>query len=213
MEMKSKFTKSAAWLAVLAVSAGAHANLIVNGDFENQPNFGINGDGSYTRLDPGQMPGWTIASGHSVTIHKNPGAYPTISGAYSVNTDGEGQNGHNADFYQDFATSAGVSYTLDYNWLGWMASGAVLDVRIEVASSGAIVVQDLQNWDNLGVHHRQLSFVGDGTDYRLRILENPESGFNDNSYIVDDFSVEAVPEPATLAIAGLAAAALLRKRK
>jgi hypothetical protein len=211
MEMTKQFSKAAVLTAILLAAVAAQANLLVNGDFEDQPNFGINGDGSYTRLEPGQLPGWTILANHSVTIHKNPGAYPTISGMYSANTDGEGNNGHNCDMYQDFATVAGQSYTLDYDWLGWSQSGSTLDIRISRVSDSNTVLDDQHNWDNLGVHHLSLDFIGDGSVYRLRVFGNPESGVNDNTFIVDNFDVSAVPEPATLA--GLGALALRRRRR
>ena len=41
-------------------------------------------------------------------------------------------------------------------------------------------------------------FSGSGDDLRLRIQENPASGYNDNAFIVENFSVTPVPEPASI---------------
>ena len=80
----------------------------MNGGFENEPNFGngVSGDGGYSALTGSQIPGWTIEPGHAATVH-NTAFYPFISGNFSINMDGEGFNGQNANLYQDFASSLG----------------------------------------------------------------------------------------------------------
>ena len=47
-------------------------NLLVNGGFENEPNWGggVSHDGGYTALIGNQLPGWTIEANHAVTIHR-----------------------------------------------------------------------------------------------------------------------------------------------
>lgn len=73
------------------------------------------GDAGCSGLTGTQMPGWTIEPGHGATVH-NTVLYPTISGGYSINMDGEGYNGVNADLYQDFGSALGASYTLTFDW-------------------------------------------------------------------------------------------------
>ena len=210
METKPKLISIISFLTATSI---AHANLLANGNFENQPNYGINGDGGYTYMQGTQIPGWTIESGHAATVH-NTNTYPTISGTYSVNTDGEGLNGHNIDMWQSFSTVAGADYTLEYDWLGWSQNIPTLDIRVERMSDSSTVIDDQHDWDNLGVHHMSLMFGGDGSAYRVRIFNNPESGFNDNTFIVDNFSLtSSVPEPASLAVLGLGAFGLMRRRK
>lgn len=207
--------KSITFLFAAVLSSASFANLIVNGDFESQPNYGINGNGGYTSLIGNEMPGWTINSGHAVTVH-NTSQYPTISGIYSVNVDGEGINGHNADFYQDFATTSGSLYNLEFDWAGWQQGIGTLDVRIENVSDSLNTVLDNQfDWFDTGItHHVSGQFFGDGGVYRLHIFMNPETGINDNTFIVDNFSVtEVVPEPASMTVMAMGALALLRRRK
>ena len=89
--MKHRLAIAAALLALVSGTGRVQADILVNGGFEDEPNYGsgvINGAG-YSALTGSQIPGWTIEPGHAVTIH-NDTIYPTISGTYSVNTDGEG---------------------------------------------------------------------------------------------------------------------------
>jgi hypothetical protein len=210
--MKHRLAIAAAFLVLVAGMGRAQANILVNGGFENEPNYGlgvINGSG-YSALTGSQIPGWTIEPGHAVTIHNNT-IYPTISGTYSVNTDGEGYNGHNANFYQDFASTSGVSSTLSFDWKGWNdGTSAHLNVSVEDLTTSSLLFNGLYSWDGfLNLHHVMTSFLGTGDTLRLRIQETPESGYNDNTYIVDNFSVvtsvTSVPEPSTLPLLGMAA--------
>lgn len=198
-------------LSAICGVATVRANLLVNGDFEAQPNWGINGDGGYTMLTGNQLPGWTIESGHAVTIH-NPAFYPWISGTYSVNTDGEGFNGQNADLWQTFNTVAGQQYLLEYDWKGWMQNIGTLDVRLTDVGNNT-VVEDQHDWDSGGVHHMALDFIGDGGIMTLRVFGNPETGINDNQMIVDNFSVTPVPEPLTIVSLGAAMIVIVRRRR
>jgi hypothetical protein len=193
----------------------AQANLLVNGDFENQPAWGagISGDAGYTLLTGTQIPGWVIEAGHGATVH-NTVLYPTISGSYSVNMDGEGFNGRNADLYQDFASASGQAYQLDYDWLTWNNNTQPnLDVSVIDSVTLAVLYSANFTWA-AGLHHQTASFIGTGNSLRLRVRELPESGVNDNSYMVDNFNVSAVPEAASWALlaAGLGLLQLRRRR-
>ena len=186
----------AALLGLSLAPASAHANLLVNGDFENEPNWGasngtacgIGGDADCTALSGSQLPGWTIEAGHLVTIHKQ-GVYPTISGQYSVNPDGEGYGGVNADFYQDVASTSGQTYSLSFDWAGWhFPATAHLDVTLTDTATQAVLYHG--NFTSSGgTHHESAAFAGTGNTIRLRIKENPASGYNDNTFIVDNFDI------------------------
>lgn len=167
------------------------ANLLVNGGFDSEPNYGsgvVNGVG-FSALTGSQIPGWTIEAGHAVTIHDT-SVYPFITGPYSVNTDGEGFGGHNANLYQDVPSVAGQQYQLQFDWLGWSSTAARLDVTITDTVTAQVLYQGNFAWA-VGLHHVSAAFTGTGNPLRLRVQENPESGTNDNGFIVDNFTIDA----------------------
>ena len=178
--------------AIVALDARlASANVLTNGDFESEPNFALGSQesGHYTVLTGSQIPGWTIEANHAVTVHFV-GTYPTISGQYSVNTDGEGANSHNANFYQDFSSSGAQTYDLEFDWYGWFTTAIPhLDVTVTDTVTSSVLYHGDIVWA-LGLHHVSASFAGTGHTLRLRIQENPESGFNDDAFVVDNFTVD-----------------------
>lgn len=177
-----------------AVATGAGANLITNGDFENQPAWGagISGDAGYTLVSGAQIPGWTIARGHAVTVH-NTALYPTISGSYSINLDGEGFAGGNADLSQDFPSIPCGTYALTFDWKGWNVSSVPhMDVSVTDLVTGEEVAH-VNYIADFQLHHEVVGFTGTGNSLRLRFRESPESGFNDNTFILDNIAVELVP--------------------
>ena len=213
-------------VATLLFAWSAHANVLVNGGFESEPNYGsgvVNGVG-FSALTGSQIPGWTIEPGHAVTLHDT-STYPFISGPYSVNTDGEGFNSHNANLYQDFASVAGQQYRLQFDWLGWSSTAANLDVTVIDTVTSAVLYHGNFAWAN-GSHHISSVFIGTGNTLRLRVQESPESGANDNGFIVDNFVVDplvttapsATPVPTLsewmlcLLVALLAVSALVARR-
>lgn len=198
MSKVSVFVVVALFPLALLVPRIAGANLLVNGDLENEPNWGASngtgcgsgGDTGCSALTGSQLPGWTIEPGHAVTVHIV-GAYPTISGTYSINMDGEGFNSHNANFYQDFPSVGGEQYNLQYDWATWFNDTAPnLDVTVTDTVTSAVVYHGNFAW-SAGTHHVSAFLSGTGNPLRLRIQEIPETGVNDNAYIVDNFVVVA----------------------
>lgn len=207
-----------AFAAAILFAAGSvsSANILVNGGFEDMPNWnnGIGGDGAYTLFVGSSIPGWTIESGHGATIHNAPNVYPTISGTYSLNTDGEGFNGHNVSIYQDFASDNGVSYDFSFDWQNWFTDQTPrLNVLIADVLTDAVLVNASYGID-AGTHHEAFNFVGTGNALRLIVRHSPESGYNDNTFIVDNFDVTAVPSASAASLfgAGLLASAARRRR-
>lgn len=198
--------------------ASASSNLLVNGDFESQPFWGqgISGNAGYTALTGAQLPGWIIEANHAVTVH-NTRDYPTISGGYSINMDGEGHFGNNANFFQDFSSQAGRGYTLGYDWSTWFGSSARLDVSVVDLASNSVLYNGNHAFAS-GLHHELASFTGTGNALRLRVMYKPQTGYNDNGFMVDNFAITAaaVPEPGSLALLlgglGLVGAAVRRRR-
>jgi hypothetical protein len=193
-------------IGLLALSTAGAANLLVNGDFENEPNFGSGfaNDAGFSAFTGTQIPGWIIDACCGATIHNNV-LYPHISGTYSLNTDGEGHNGHNANLYQDFSTVFGTSYQLAYDWQGWQNNSATarLDISITDTVTSALLYDGNFSF-NAALQHITTNFVGTGNALRLRIQESPESGLNDNQFMVDNLSVDSLaPEPSTWALSAM----------
>ncbi|MFT3685169.1 MAG: DUF642 domain-containing protein [Phycisphaerales bacterium] len=209
--MIAKFVLIAA-SAVVFGGAAASADLLVNGNFENMPNFGagISGDAGYSALTGNQIPGWTIEASHAATVH-NTVLYPTISGGYSINMDGEGHFGNNANLYQDFASTLGNGYLLEFDWQGWQGNSVPrLNVSITDTVTNTVLVFGNYGYD-AALHHEMLNFVGTGNTLRLRVEELPQSGFNDNTFMVDNFSV--TPTPGAAAVLGLGMLTAGRRRR
>ncbi|MFO0829309.1 MAG: DUF642 domain-containing protein [Phycisphaerales bacterium] len=191
----SKITSRFTWfVALLASTSAARANILANGDFELQPFWGagLAGDAGFTLVSGAQIPGWTIEAGHGVTVH-NTALYPTISGNYSINLDGEGYGAVNADLYQDFPSQTCGTYALTFDWKGWYVTAQPrMDITITDLVTGEEVAH-VNFGSDQRLHHEVVGFTGTGHELRLRIRENPESGVNDNAFILDNVSVELLP--------------------
>lgn len=199
-------------VVILGLASLASANLLTNGGFESQPNFGsgVSGDAGYSALTGSQIPGWTIAAGHAATVH-NTVLYPFISGSYSINMDGEGFGGGNANLYQDVATTLGGRYSLSFDWQGWMQTSACnLGVFVVDPATNATIVGSTYAYD-AALHHETFTFLATGSAVRVLLVESPESGFNDNGFMVDNFDMVAVPAPSAGLM--LAAGVLVRGRR
>lgn len=207
MSKMSVFAVLALIAVALLAPPLASANVLVNGDLENEPNWGASngtscgtgGDTGCSALIGSQLPGWTIEPSHAVTVHIA-SSYPTISGTYSINMDGEGLNGHNANFYQDFASSGGQQYNLQYDWATWFnATTPHLDVTVTDTVTSSVLYHGNFVW-SAGSHHVNAFFPGTGNPLRLRIQEIPETGTNDNAFIVDNFVVVAAGAAASTSV-------------
>ena len=71
---------------------------------------------------------------------------------------------------------------------------------IDLNRSRAVFYSNLFSFSST-LHNESAMFLGTGNTLRLEINETPESGFNDNQFIVDNFSVQGpIPEPSSLAL-------------
>lgn len=131
--------------------------------------------------------------------------------------------------YQDVAGTAGLLYTMT-GWAGAEANAMMQDAEFALefldAAGGMLGGTTLSLLPTLFVDNGHpfdykmytLSMVAPDNTAFVRVRasmigaqSNPAGG--GQAYVVDDFTLEAVPEPATMTALALGAAALIRRRK
>jgi len=105
--------------------------------------------------------------------------------------------------------SAGT-YTLSF----WMANAydsnnVILNAKVDgnLVGSGYAVVSGTGTWNQFST-----TFTTTGGVSTISLI-NDQLAFGGNDFAIDDISVEAVPEPMTMAVLSLGAAAMLRRRR
>lgn len=196
-----RFRNRVAVLCLALSPITAHANLIVNGGFEDP----VISDFDW-EIYSGGIPGWSTTFGPGIEIQRNVAGSP-FEGHQHVELD----SNNNSGMSQSVATTAGASYLLSFAYSP-RPNVASASNGIELWLDG--VLRDTFTGDGIGDTNwavRSYSVIGDGST----LIEFRAVGTNESlGGYLDDVRL-TIPEPGTLALSGLAVAALalLRRRK
>jgi len=185
-------------LAGLSMSASA-VNIVQNGGFElNDWDY----SSSYKLYNAGSagVSNWTIGA-RSIDLVTNP--YPVLNGRTALDLAGTPGPG---SISQALASSAGTQYTVTF----WALTRESTDPRNQYLFS---VFGDQALQFNLTNTYTQYSYTAIATGNNVLSFLTDTLNTTTGNILIDDVSVEAVPEPATMAVLGLGAAAMLRRRK
>ena len=197
------------FIAIAGSVAMAHAG-IVNGSFQD-------GAGNAAA-------GWT--TGGSFAYALTDGDYITYAGGYGASPYGGRFLSFNAGnatadswAYQDFATTAGTTYTVSFAFANFGVS-STQQLNVELSDSNAGVLSSNSFWDATGGgdlsaiwNSNSVTFTAAGATTRLTFSDAGSTTYS-TDLLVDNVSVQAVPEPMTmLALVGGAAALLRRRRR
>jgi len=179
-------------IGLICVFAGlvgvANANLLTNGGFETGDFTGWSGGG--------------VNVGNYINYPYGPSASTVHSGNYGMQF---GAVGHETDIEQVIGTTAGTTYDVSF-WVN-ILDGATNEVT--AFANGNAILDMFDPTVGLGWQYESASFVATGPTSTIAFGFRQDPGWS----AFDDASVEAVPEPATLAALGFGALALVRRRR
>jgi len=177
-----------ALIACLSLSglfaASAQANIVTNGGFET-----------------GDFSGWSTAAapvGSDFNVFAQP-----HSGAFSVKFSADA--GQHDAIFQVLPTANGQQYTLEFWVLNYGAGDDSLQVLWEGGAALDLtpVSTPLESWEFISV---PLTATANGSELRFRLFDTI------STVLIDDISVQPVPEPATAALAIVGGLLCIRRR-
>lgn len=194
--------------SVVALAGVAHANLIVNGDFE-LGNTGFSSDLAYNPTN------YTPAAVYAVDTdpHLHHGSWLS----YGDHTTGTGKmlivNGATTSalsrfWYQSLTLVSGQQYS----FTGFIRSQFSATERVYVTVDGTSL-GTLHSMNNTGWTMFTQTFTYSGSGTAILGIHTPSNASTGNDITVDDLRLEAVPEPASLTAIAVGLVALVRRRR
>ena len=202
----------AAFGLVLAFGSTSQAAIITNGSFEDGPD-----PGSFTTLNAvnNSIPSWTVSGGSVDYI----GTYwQAAQGVRSIDMDGNSP----ATLYQNLNTVSGQEYLVTFAVAGNPdGPPQVKSLSATAGNGGTTVLFDVNTLpsthSNMGWVDYSFNFTASSASTQLSFFSNDKPDNNPYGPALDNVRVNAVPEPATLAMSGIAALIVsgvaLRRRK
>ncbi len=201
------------FVGAITLASLSQAGLVTNGDFE-AGNSGFSS--GYTYVAPG---GGNLVPPAVYTVDTNANNSHSAFASYGDHTTGQGLymivNGDTTSgtTVWEASTNAALVMGQQYTFSAYIsnahpASPATLDLQVDGNSVAMGSPTGLGAWSLISG-----SFTASANSTALLSIVNSNPAFTGNDFAIDDISVEAVPEPATMAVLGLGLAAAARRRR
>ncbi|MCC7434173.1 MAG: DUF642 domain-containing protein [Methanoregulaceae archaeon] len=159
--------------------------------------------------------GWTNPGGPDIEFVSS-SLWQTHEGNGAIDLNGVSGPGR---LEQTFATTAGTTYIVDFWYSGNNGNGTRLGTKsFNVLWDGGqtqgfvFVHQSTDTYSNMRWTQGTATFVATGSTSTLT-FQGTSTQYNDAGAAIDDVTLTAVPEPATLSALGIFVAAVLRRSK
>lgn len=184
---------------VLFSPGSAEAGFIINGGFEAPL-----ASSPFQTLTGTELTGWTVTSGSIDLIN---GYWPAFEGRQSIDLAGSTKNGGALE--QTFATTAGVTYLLTFNYANNVDVSAAT-ARVDVIGSSSLFTQNLSHsgsssttLSNMNYTAFSATFTANSSLTTLQFTSTgPDPVVNrDNGIVLDNVNVvQVVPTPPTVVL-------------
>jgi hypothetical protein len=189
-------------LALVFLSASTvQANLLVNGDFDDDTGYALNSSGWFSAAS---ITGWTGNQTIEIQTQATIGVTPYSGNYYAeINAD-PGQAG-TFSFEQSFTTVSGTFYKVEFWYRSRKANDGFFDVSIN-GETKTVTNDDDSQW-----RMYMFTFGADDTFETLEFIST-DPGSDTVGHLIDSVSVTKVPVPAAVWLFGTALAGLFAAR-